>query len=150
MAGDAFLKLSEITGECKDSKHTKWIDITSFSLTISNAEDALKKSDEKSEGPTIEAISIGKKLDRASPKLASLACSGNTMSSATIDLCHSDDGQETYMQYNLKSVSIENYSVSGGDGLATETISLRFNQIEWIFKDGNITGDWDIPENKGS
>ena len=108
----------------------------------------------------VSDVSISKKVDKTSPKLASAACDPEkSFTTATIALCGrcgpkaltvSVGGLPRYMEYKLTQVSIKSYSVNGGSGYATESLVLGFSEIEWRFTDGNITGKWSITDNKGS
>ena len=160
MANDAFLKLQGISGSATDSKHKNWIEITSFSFSIQKPDDVLVKSTETKEGPHVSDVSISKKVDKTSPKLASAACDPTkSFTSATIALCGrcgnsmitvSTGGLPTYIEYKLTQVSIKSYTLNGGSGYATESLVLGFSEIEWKFTDGNITGKWSITDNEGS
>jgi type VI protein secretion system component Hcp len=54
------------------------------------------------------------------------------------------------MVYKLTQVSVKNYSLTGGGGYATESITLGFSEIEWRFTEGNIRGKWSVTDNTGS
>ena len=161
MANDAYLKLSGISGVATDSAHTHWIEITSFSFGIRGPDGLARSTDANKEAPKPDDISISKKVDKASPLLAKAAADpvkyGNK--TATIALCGrsgpkvlttSIGGLPTYMKYELKQVWIKSYTVTGGSGYATETLSLGFYSVEWIYTDGNISGKWDILKNEVS
>lgn len=159
MANDAYLKLSGISGVATDSKHNHWIELTSFGFGISGPSSDLTRSDNTSstEAPRPQPISISKKVDKTSPLLASASCDpSKVFPSATIALCGRSGskiitvdvgGLPRYMQYELKSVWISGYSLTAGSGYPTESMTLGFLEIKWIYTDGNISGTWKHTEN---
>ena len=161
MASDAYLKLSGINGVATDSAHKYWIEITSFSFGITGPSDSLVRStDTDKEAPKPDDISISKKVDKTSPALASAACDPTKVfPTATIALCGRSGpkvltvytgGVPTYMEYELKNVCVKNYSLTGGSGYATESLTLGFTEITWKYTDGNISGTWKHTDNKVS
>lgn len=162
MAGDAFLQIQGISGSATDSEHNHWIEISSFGFSITKPEYVLGKSSQTDtiEGAHVSDVHISKKVDKTSPKLASAACDPKaTFNSATIALCGRSGpkaitvnvgGLPRYMEYKLTNVSIKSYSVSGGNGYATEELDLEFDEIEWTYTDGNIRGKWNLTDNTGS
>lgn len=160
MAGDAYLQLQGLSGSATDSKHNHWIEISSFSFSIQKPDDVLVKSTETKEGAHVSDVSISKKVDKTSPKLASAACDPEkSFTTATIALCGrcgpkaitaTIGGLPRYMEYKLTQVSIKSYSLNGGGGYATESLVLGFSEIEWKFTEGNISGKWSVTDNTGS
>ncbi len=161
MSNDAYLKLSGVSGVATDSAHNHWIEITSFSFGIRGPSDSLVKStDTNKEAPKPDDINISKKVDKTSPLLASAACDPTKIyPTATIALCGrsgpkaltvSIGGLPRYMEYELKQVSVKSYSLTGGSGYATESLTLGFTEVTWKYTDGNISGTWKHTDNKVS
>lgn len=159
MANDAFLKLSGISGSATDSKHNHWIEITSFSFNINNEPDIGRSTEGVKEGADIKSVSISKKVDKASTYLADAACSSEKLfTTATVALCGqcgpkaitaTIGGLPEYMKFTLTNVSITDYSFNGGSGYATETLTLRFSEINWSFTGGG-KGGWKNTESSAS
>ena len=148
MPHSAFLKIQDkvkISGDSTDSKHSGWIDISSFSFNISNSEDTLKEKDEESEGSTVSPISVSKKMDSASSPLAKAACKRSELGTVYVDLCYAKGGQTTFMEYTLKNAKIEEYSVSAGDSYPTEDIVIKYTYIKGTFLE-NFSWWYDLEE----
>ena len=146
MGQDVFLKLGKIDGDASDKKHSDYIEITSFSLSVSNKEDALLKTDERKEGATIEAISFSKKFDKSTSKILDLACKNDPLDGeCTVHFCRpggqlvASSGLSDYLVFTLTDASVESYSFSGGGGFPTENFTLQFSKLEWEQKDENGT-----------
>ena len=141
MGQDAFLKFKDIKGDVTDANHADEIEISSFSFSVSNIEDALLKEEERLEGATVGGISISKKVDRASPKLLAAACGSTDLGESVVYFCRpkgtlgTSSGLETYMTFTLSSTSIQDYSLNGGSGYPTENLTLQFVKLEWELKD---------------
>ena len=152
MASDIFLDLSGLSGECEDMGHSNWIELTSFSFNVMRqTQDDLVSSGEKDKStrPQLGNISLSKKVDKTSPKLASAACSG-TRYTAEIEFCQADSTQKVFLSYKLKKAHIVSYTLSGGSGFPTESFSLAYEEISWNHPGSGMKGGWNVPDNKES
>ena len=83
---DAFLKVDGIPGESTDDKHKDWIEILSFEFSMVQPSSATDSSagGGTTERVDVEDIDVIKHLDKASPKLYELCCSGKHIKDATL------------------------------------------------------------------
>jgi len=141
MGQDIFLKLGEsnVNGSVTDAKHTDYIEITSFGLSVKNRQDKIQTDNEsKLEGASIEALTFSKKFDDSSAKLLRLALNDGSMDNeCVIHLCRpggattTSSGLSTYLEFTLKGASVQSYSLNAGGGAPNESFSLQFASISW-------------------
>jgi len=153
-----FIKFDGVEGESKDTNHSGWSDLLSFSQGIT-------KTGGGATGQTRRrgTIEIGdmvgvKEYDKASPKLAEGICTGKVYSKVEIhDTATYGGDRQTFLKYELTNVSITSLSVGGsggGDSVPTESFSLNFEEIQITYtqyaSDGTSSGDtpfgWKVEE----
>ena len=106
-------------------------------------------------------VVVSKEMDASTPKLIAAVCDGTDFAEVLIDVCTSTGGGKRipYYQWKLKNVRVSSYDVSGsgGDGgVFYETLSLNYEEIEWVYdkmgKDGKTQGkveaSWKVEEGK--
>ena len=162
MASDSYLQIDGVKGDSTDSGHRDWIEIHSFSHTITQPASATAAS---AGGGTYARTKHGdfevvKEIDLASPKLFELCSSGKHIKKIVIDLMRaSGDAPVKYMSIELDNAVISMVSVEGNPGGAPmERVAFNYNQIKWTYtqqksdgsKGGNVTGGWSLAENKSA
>ena len=162
MPFDAFLKIDGVDAESSDSKHKGEIEILSFHWGVSQAITGTVSSTGTFSGQRCDmtALAIVKQLDKSSPKLAQACAAGDHFKEATLTLSRAGGDKQPYMKYKLSDVLIENLSTGGSSqgegGVPTEEVGLRYAKIELEYTvvgtdgkaAGNVTGGWDLKENK--
>ena len=128
MAVDMFLKLAGVDGESTNNKYSKWIDVLSFSWGIADAtrsaDSARLSSQRKAQ---VSDFSITKYLDKSSPKLFEMACSGEHIPELNFSLVRAGEKQEEFYKIKLTDILISGVQNSGGtSSLPTESISFSF------------------------
>ncbi|MHC4229659.1 MAG: Hcp family type VI secretion system effector [Planctomycetota bacterium] len=161
MAADTFLKIDGIEGESTDAKHTKQIEVLSYSHGVSQMGSASDSTaGAKSTGRCDhQDFSIVKELDKASPELNLQCCKGTHIKEMTLELCSATGDKSPYMRYLFEGVIISSISIGGGGGgLPTESVTFNYNKINWIYVDtdhetgkkkGEVKKWWSLKENKG-
>jgi type VI secretion system secreted protein Hcp len=165
MAFDAFLKIDGIPGESTDDKHKDWIEVLSYNHGLSQPSSATASS---AGGGTTERVNhqdlvVVKHLDKASPKLYELCCTGKHISKVSLELCRAGGDKVKYMEVVMEQVIISSVAPGGssgsGDALPTEQVSFNYGKIKWTYTQqkrtdgsggGNVTGGWDLTANKVS
>ena len=159
MAFDAFLKIDGIPGESTDDKHKDWIEVLSFSHGMSQPSSA---TDSSAGGGTTERVNVSdfsvvKHLDKASPKLAELCCTGKHIATVTLELNRAGGDKLKYMEVKMEQVVIAGVSPAGGPDFPTESVSLNYGNIKWTYSQqkrpdgsqaGQTTGGWSLTEHK--
>lgn len=82
-------------------------------------------------------VSVVKAVDSRSPILFRYCCEGTFIGAAEIQ-CYGPVPTAPYLVYRLQHVHIGTYSPSGGDGVPTETIGLRFGEMGVLWDDTGI------------
>lgn len=160
MAFDCYMKVKDIDGESTDEKHTKWIELHSYSFNCSQVvgSAASTAGGRSSERVDVSDVTVSKDLDKASPKLFAKCCSGEHIAEITIELCRSTGKKQKYMEYKLEDVLVTNYSPSGAGGVPSEGLSLNAGKITLTYTatnaetgkaEGNVSANWDTTNNKG-
>jgi type VI secretion system secreted protein Hcp len=137
-ATDYFLKLEGVEGEVTSAGNQGSLAVASWSFGASNptsvgsgglsaGRSMLAPGAEPTPGSS-GSLTVAKKYDKASPKLAKHCASGQHIASAQLKRC--EDG--ACRSYELKDVVISSVTIAnGGGGEATETLSLNFTKIEF-------------------
>lgn len=159
---DIYLKFGSpaIKGESQDKDHAGWIEIDSWSHSITQPRSVAAST---SGGHTSERCEHGdmvftKSIDVVSPLLYQHASGGTTFDEVTIDFLRSDgEGQRVkYMEVKLKYAIISSVSPSVvGEGLPEEQFSLKYAAVQWKYtqqkiggsQGGNSQGAWSLTKN---
>jgi len=132
-----FLKIEGIPGESKDQNHKDWIDVLSFSKSVSRPIEPGAGGRAGGQAAEASDLALSKYIDKSSPKLALACCEGGHIPEVTLELINTRGGNKTpYMVYKLHNVLVTSYSVSGdtsGNPLPTEEITLNYESIEWTY-----------------
>jgi type VI secretion system secreted protein Hcp len=159
---DSYLQIDGLKGETTDSAHKDWIEILSFSHTMSQPASATANS---AGGATTgrckhEDFVITKYVDLSSPKLYELCSSGKHISKVVVELMRASGGAPVkYMAIEMDQVVISQVSlaVANGNEFPAESVSFNYGVIKWTYtqqkradgsKGGNVTGGWSLVENK--
>jgi len=163
MAFDAFLKIDGIPGESTDDKHKDWIEILSYNFGMNQPSSATASSagGASTERVNVHDLTIVKHIDKASPKLYELCCSGKHIANVTVELCRAGGDKVKYMEVKLEQVIISSAqpggSAQGPDALPSETISFNFGKAKWTYTQqkradgsggGNVTAKYDLTAGK--
>ncbi len=160
MAVDMFIKIGDIMGECVDSKHKDEIDVLAWSWGMSQSGNMHLGGGGGSGKVSVQDLSFTKYLDKSSPNLLLMCCTGKHYPDAKLVVRKAGgDTPIEYMTMNLKDVLISSVSTggSGGEDRLTENVTLNFAKVEVKYqpqkKDGSADGGaismgWNIEENK--
>src|SRR5687767_8796178 len=97
MAVDVFLKLGDVKGESKDSKHEGEIDVMSWSWGISNASSQGSGGGAGAGKANFQDLSFMHALDKASPVLMKACAMGDHFASATLVSRKAGKGAQEYL-----------------------------------------------------
>ncbi len=160
-AYNCFLKIDGIPGESTDDKHKGWIEVLSYSHSISAAVSRVIGIARTAERSEHQDFSIVKLMDKASPKLALSICRGDIIPEVTLVLCRAGGDKLSYMEYVLRDVIVTSLQPAGnpqtGEALPTEDVTLNFGEIEVKYTQtdpntgepgGSVEFGWDLEANK--
>ena len=145
-AVDFFLKIEGIDGESTDAIHKDWIEISSFSWGETNSGGSAGTGGKVA---IQDFHFVAKKLDKASPLLMLACATGKHIQKAQLTCRKNGTNPVEFLVITLEEVFVTSFEPSAQPTLyPTESISLNFQKIEFIYKsprDGTITeGDFDF------
>jgi type VI secretion system secreted protein Hcp len=123
-----FLEIEGIGGEATAPAYEGTIEVLSWSWGISQT-------------AGVGAVSVIKRIDKATPLLFQDCTDGTVFPLATVYLTR-QDGQ-TYLKYELRSVIVSSISHGGdvnGDGLPDDTLELTFGGATLTYTQFDTTG----------
>lgn len=159
MAFDAFLKIDGIPGESTDDKHKDWIEIKSYTQSLSQPASATASS---AGGATAERVEFGqfninKLVDKATPKLFEACCTGKHIKEVIIEVCRAGADKQKFLEIRLEQAIISSYTQNGGGEFPDEAISLNAGKYKIVYSQqkrndgiasGNVSAGWDLTQNK--
>jgi type VI secretion system secreted protein Hcp len=157
MAVDMFIKVGDISGEAQDSKHSKEIDVLSWSWGLSNSGNAQIGSGAGAGKVNVQDLSFTKWVDSASPFLMQACCNGKHYDTALLTVRKAGENPVEYLKIKMSQVLITSVTGggSGGEDKLTENVSLNFAKVNVDYTPQDKTGKagtaipmgWDIAAN---
>lgn len=158
MAFDAFIKIGDIEGESTDDKHAGWIEITDYSMDITQtiSTTASSSGGASAERADFTDFSITKQLDKATPKLALACADGTHFGKIVVELCRAGTDKLKFVEFILTNCILSSISMAAGKEFPEETISINYGKIEWGYvqqkrqggyASGNVVAGWDQEKN---
>jgi type VI secretion system secreted protein Hcp len=141
MAFDAFLQLDGIKGESTDKDHKDWIQLLSYSQSISQPVVPVRGGGGGVGAPAHQEFFVTKRVDSASPLLYEACATGKFIKSAVIEVVRSGAREtEKYIVIRMTDVIITSASSTSGNDTPSETISLNYASIQWTYTPQNPDG----------
>jgi type VI secretion system secreted protein Hcp len=157
MAVDMFLKLATIDGESTDSVHSGEIDLLSWSFAAHQTGTSNTGGGSGAGRVSIQDLTVTKKVDKASPTLFGLCCSGAHLESGTITVRKAGGEAIEYLVVKMEHVLITGFQTTGSDGQdqIVEQVTLNFKRVGLVYTpqldDGTggpeVGKGWDIGGN---
>jgi type VI secretion system secreted protein Hcp len=140
MAVDVFLKIGDIKGESKDSKHEAEIDVLSWSWGVSNASNMGAGGGGGAGKANFSDLNFMHALDKASPVLMKACAMGDHFADATLVSRKAGKGQQDYLIVKMKEVFITGVQPSGSSEHPMESVSLTFGHVDLEYKPQKADG----------
>ncbi len=155
---DLFLDLDGVEGESTDQDFKGKIEIETFSFGVSNDGSMAKGGGGGTGKAQFQNLSIGKILDKSSPKLFKAAATGDHIKKAVISArkASGKGNQYVYLTYTLEEVMVTGYSTTAtmDDPIIRETVTLDFTRIKVEYKpqkaDGTPEGSFPAGYDRGT
>lgn len=157
-SGRYYLRLDGVPGDSKDVDHEGWIPVVDWSTGASNGA-MLTSSGWSASKPKLGTVSLSAQGGSQSPRLFLRTVSGRRSAVALIQGVTRGDTPSTYLEVELRDVSVASYDVSAGeDGLLSDNFDLAYASIRYsIFLQDpaggpaeTITATWNARTGTGS
>jgi type VI secretion system secreted protein Hcp len=157
MATDIFITIDDIKGESVDRSHKDEIEVLTWSWGMTQGGSASFGTGAGVGKVTVQDISFVKYIDRSSPILMKLCCSGKHFAVAKLTVRKAGGEAVPYIKLELNDGIISSIAVAGGpvDERLRETITLNFAKYTYEYfpqaKDGSAGGavpaSWNVAKN---
>jgi type VI secretion system secreted protein Hcp len=156
MSVDSFLKLGDIKGESKDSKHPGEIDVLSWSLGLSQTGTMGAGGGGGAGKANFSDVSIMHAVDKASPVLMTKCATGEHIKEGTLTLRKAGKGQQEYLIIKMNDILITSVQPSGSSEHPMESVSFQYSKIALEYKpqkedgslDAGVFFKYDVKANK--
>lgn len=159
MAGNLFLQIDGVTGECAEEGHKGWIDVASYSEGLSSMGSAGYGGGAGVGTVTYEDFQVNCQLEKAIPNLIK-GCADHK-NYATVKLhatkMGGKDGSWVYLEITLSDAVVTRVSFSGADNvIPSVSVSFNFTKIKTEYweqsKNGgqgpSVVAEWNQKANK--
>lgn len=160
MSTDMFLQIDDIKGESQDRTHKDWIEVLNWQWGMAQGGMAHSGTGAGSGKVHVRDITIVKLVDRSSPNLIKLCCSGKHFAKAKLVFRKAGGQALEYLKLELSDGLVSGVSYAGnwGDERLGEQVSLNFASFKCEYspqsKDGlraaAIPANWNIAKNSDS
>ncbi|WP_034912043.1 type VI secretion system tube protein Hcp [Erwinia sp. 9145] len=158
MAIDMFLKVDGVTGESKDSNHTGWTDITSFSWGATQPGNMSVGGGGGAGKVNYNDLHVNALIDKSATAILKYCSSGKHINKVELSICKAGGNQVEYTRITLEDVLVTSVEYSGendGDlvGLAYAFQAAKVKQQYWEQsssggKGAESSAGWNIKENR--
>ena len=127
--GAVFLRIDGIAGESTDEAHKEWIDVLSFSHSISPPVEGGCRASGRTD---VRSFSVTKAVDKASKDLQTYCANGEHIPKVEVEFCQDTGDEHCFLKFIMKDVIVTSVSPSGSaDGdRPTEEVSFAYERIE--------------------
>lgn len=161
MATDIFIKIDDIRGESVDGSHAGEIEVLGWTWSMSQTGTAHSGTGGGAGKVSVNDLSFTKHVDKASPNLIKMCCSGKHFQSAQLTVRKAGGSKPVeYLKLKLKDGLVSSVTAGGSpmDDRLTETITLNFAAFSYEYTPqssqggaaGTIPASWNIARNAES
>ena len=143
MAVDVFLKLGDIKGESKDSKHEGEVDVLSWSWGVSQSGSVSFGGGGGAGKASFQDLNFMHGLDKASPNLMKACALGEHIKEATLVSRKAGKGQQEYLIIKMTDILVTSVQPSGSSEHPMESVSMQFAKVDLEYKPQKADGSLD-------
>jgi len=158
MAGNLFLQIEGVSGECAEQQHEGWIDVLSYSEGMSSTSSVGYGGGAGLGTVSYNDMSIMCHLEKAIPNLMAGCADSKHYSTAKLHATKmGGDGKSwTYLEITLSDVMVSSVQFSGSQNdIPTVAVSLAFSKIKTEYwaqttsggKGSSTNATWDNKKN---
>jgi type VI secretion system secreted protein Hcp len=146
MSLDIFLLVDGVEGEARDRAHANEIEVLSFGWGASNPGSDSTGGGGGAGRPQFQALSVMKRVDKASPKLFLSCITGKHIKQCVLT-ARRKSGSIDFLSVKLTGCVIASITESGSHdaGLAQETVAMNFGRIVFDYRPQKADGTADSP-----
>jgi type VI secretion system secreted protein Hcp len=139
---DMFIKIGDLKGESRDSKHKESIDVLAWSWGMSNSGTAHLGGGAGAGKVNVQDISFTKYIDASSNALIMACCKGTHFPQATLTVRKAGGTPMEYVVVTLDEVMVTAVSTggSGGEDRLTENVTLNFAKFKFSYQEQDEKG----------
>ena len=159
MAFDCFLKISDVKGESKDSKHKEEIEIESFSWGATQLGTSSAGTGAGAGKVSMQDFHFVMRNNSASPTLFLFCANGKHLTEAKLTCRKAGGKQEKFLEVTMNDVLVSSYQTggSGAGEVPMDQISLNYSKISIDYLAQTAQGTtastgkkwWDMKTNTG-
>ena len=157
MAVDMFLKLGDLKGESRDSKHKDETEVLAWSWGMSQSGTTHTGSGGGQGKVSVQDLSITKYVDKATPFLMLACCNGKHFPEGLLTVRKAGEQPLEYLKIKMEEIIVASIHTggSGGEDRLTENVTLNFAKVTAEYTpqkpdgsgDAAIEAAWNIAEN---
>jgi len=158
MAIDMYLKVEGVKGESKDSNHTGWIDINSFSWGASQPGNMSVGGGGGAGKVNFNDLSVNAKIDKAVTAILKNCASGKHLAKVEVSVAKAGGTQVEYTRITLEDVLVTSVQFVGSehDDTLGVTYAFQASKVKQQYWEQSASGGkgaetsagWDIKGNK--
>ncbi len=158
MSIDMYLKVDGVTGESKDSNHSGWTDITSFSWGATQPGNMSVGGGGGAGKVSFNDLHINAKIDKSVTAILKNCASGKHVGSVQVSVCKAGGTQVEYTRITLTDVLVTSVQFVGSehDDTLGVTYSFQASSVKQQYWEQSTSGGkgaetsagWNIKENK--
>jgi|SRR5579863_2390404 len=134
MAVDYFIKIDQIDGESEDAKHSKQIQVLSFSWGATQPGTFGNGTGGTAGKPSFSDFSFTMQTCKATTALMQACSTGKHIASAILTCAKTtgDGDPQDYMTWTLKPVIVSSYHTGGSSGaeIPVDSVSLNYGTVK--------------------
>ena len=132
MAGNIFLKIGDIKGECIEGSHKEWIDVDSYSEGLHSNQSASYGGGSSLGTATYEDFTVTCQLDLAIPTLMQACSTSQHFPTAKLHAIKmSNDSSWMYLEVTMSDVMVTGVHFNGSlNQIPHVQVSLAFSKIK--------------------
>jgi type VI secretion system secreted protein Hcp len=146
----AYLRIDDIQGSATARGYEGWMEVTAFEWNLTSTAGTATGASHTASRAVFAPVVVAKPYDMATPFLALACASGRTYREAEL-VIFAGGSTTPAGRVMLTDVTVISTMTGGGlSGPTTESISLDFGKIEWIYAGprGEQRTGWDVAANR--
>jgi len=155
---DYYLKVDGIAGDSNHAQHRDWIDILSFSWSVTHSASGGPGGGGGAGRPVFQDFSWSQIVDSSIPPMFLALTQGKHIKEVTLDVVRPGERSSPFFQMSFEDVLLSSLSVVGSGEEPVASLSFSYSKVELVYtpqdpKGGAgkaVKGGWDLKDAKAS